>query len=310
MKREGDDRRAAQREATVIMAVAGFAILIWAGVAPATRVVTATIDPVTVGLLRTVGSAAAGVPLILLLRLKGPGNWREWLLLFLAGLGSFAVFPLLFSLGVAWTSASHASFLQASIPIFTGLTAAIVERQRPHRLWWIGAAVALAGEAALITARDRAGIDTPTALGDLVVLTACVCSGASYVAGARLAARITPVAATFWVITVSGLYLLPLLIWRAGAVTWATITWPAWAIIVYLALGANLIAFIAWYWALSRGGISRVAVLQFALPVLSVALAVWFLGETVTPPLLIAGAAILVGIALARRGLDPGKRRD
>lgn len=310
MKREGDDRHAARREATVIMAAAGFAILIWAGVAPATRVVTATIDPVTVGLLRTVGSAAAGAPLILLLRLKGPGNRREWLLLLLAGLGSFAIFPLLFSLGVAWTSASHASFLQASIPIFTGLTAAVVERQRPHRLWWIGAAVALAGEAALITARDRAGIDTPTALGDLVVLTACVCSGASYVAGARLAARITPLAATFWVITVSGLCLLPLLIWRAGAVAWAAITWPAWAIIVYLALGANLIAFAAWYWALSQGGISRVAVLQFALPVLSVTLAVWLLGETVTPPLLVAGAAILVGIALARRGLDPGGRRD
>jgi drug/metabolite transporter (DMT)-like permease len=74
-----------------------------------------------------------------------------------------------------------------------------------------------------------------------------------------------------------------------------------WASLATLAYGPTLIAFIAWYWALSRGGVRRVALFQFLVPPLSVLIAVVFLGESLTLPLVVSMAAILGGIAIARR---------
>ena len=72
--------------------------------------------------------------------------------------------------------------------------------------------------------------------------------------------------------------------------------------VVYLALGSTVIAYVSWYWALGRGGIVRMAPIQFAMPVVSLTLAVLLLGETLTLPLVISAAIIISGIIFARRG--------
>jgi len=77
-------------------------------------------------------------------RLPVPGNRRDWALLVVAGITSFALWPMLLSLGLARTSASHAALIMAMVPVFTGLIAAAFERRRPRAAWWIGVAVAVA----------------------------------------------------------------------------------------------------------------------------------------------------------------------
>lgn len=284
-----------------VLAAAGFAILVWSGTTVVTRIIVGEMDPVMAGIARTVGCLAVTAPVILLWRLKAPRGAYEWLLLLMAGGGSFAAFPLLYSLGQARTSAAHAALILAAMPLFTGLAAAIVERRMPRLGWWLGAAIAFAGEGVLVVFRDRSGIGAATEAGDLLVLAAALASATSYVAGARLAARITPVAATFWTVSAAAVALLPAMALRWSSVRWSAIGWDGWAYLVYLSLGSTVLAFIAWYWALARGGIGRVAVLQFAQPVLSVLLAVAILGERMTPPLLVAVVFIIAGIAVARR---------
>ena len=83
---------------------------------------------------------------------------------------------------------------------------------------------------------------------------------------------------------------------------WAEVGPGGWAAIFYLSLGSTVLAYIAWYWALDRGGLVRIATWQFAQPIVTVALAALLLDEPLTPPLLLAGAIILLGIRLARRG--------
>jgi drug/metabolite transporter (DMT)-like permease len=57
---------------------------------------------------------------------------------------------------------------------------------------------------------------------------------------------------------------------------------------------------------LARGGVTRVAVLQFAQPVASLILTVLLLSERLTAPLIVAAIAILAGVAFARRGESNG----
>lgn len=71
---------------------------------------------------------------------------------------------------------------------------------------------------------------------------------------------------------------------------------------LYLGLGSTVLAYIFWYGALARGGIARVGLTQFLQPLAGLLLAVLLIGETVGAPVLLAGLAILLGTALARRG--------
>ncbi|MBT3399643.1 MAG: EamA family transporter, partial [Rhodospirillaceae bacterium] len=60
-------------------------------------------------------------------------------------------------------------------------------------------------------------------------------------------------------------------------------------------------AYITWIYALSRGGISRMSVWQFGLPIVGVAGAAIFLGEPLTPLLVAATVIILFGVGLVQR---------
>jgi drug/metabolite transporter (DMT)-like permease len=301
----GADLRADAALEPGVAAAAALAVLVWAGTPIATRWAVAAVDPLAVGIMRPVLGGLVAFPLALALRLPRPPDRAAWALLVTAALGGAVIFPILFSLGMRDTSAAHAGLILASLPVFTGLIVALVDRRLPPGRWWLGAAVALAGETLLVSLRYGDLTEAPGSLrGDLVVLVSSVASSGGYVAGGRLARRMPSLAITFWGVTVGAVVALPLLL--LTDVHWTAVDAGGWAAIHYLALGSTVLAYIAWYWALDRGGIVRIATWQFAQPMVTVGLAALLLGEPVNPPLLLAGTIILFGIWLAR---PSGRRR-
>ena len=67
---------------------------------------------------------------------------------------------------------------------------------------------------------------------------------------------------------------------------------------LFLAIVTSIIGYIGWYWALAKGGISRIATIQFFQPISGLILAAILLGEQLTLPL--AGSL----------GRDPRRRLD
>ena len=227
----------------------------------------------------------------------------QWRWLVISSLGGFVIFPILFSLGQSHTSASHAGLILAVLPAITGLIIFTLERRRPPGLWWLGVGIAGAGTAALIGLRlgFEAGGDDPL-LGDLIILSGSVVVCLGYVAGGRLGQLgYSAWSATFWGIAMAGLVLAPVLAFQGTGFDWAAVGTESWLSILYLALASSILAYAAWYWALSKGGIGRIGLLQFCQPAATLAFAALILGEPLTPPLLGAGAAILLGVFIARR---------
>lgn len=282
-----------------VFAAAMLSVVLFALTSPLTRAITGDIDPLLLG-MRPAAAALLALPLIAVLRLPGPRNAREWKLLAVSAIASFAGFPLIFTLGQARTSATHGALIQAAMPIFTGLAAAIVERRRPGAFWWLGAALAFLGEGILFAFRGASG-QAASLGGDLLVLLASATSASSYVAGARLSAAIGALPATLWCVGLGGLALMPFAALQIPFEDWSRFGFGDFIAVATLAYGPNLTAFIAWFWALHVGGVQRVAVFQFAVPPLSVLIAIVFLGERLTPSLVLALALVLAGIAIARR---------
>jgi drug/metabolite transporter (DMT)-like permease len=75
----------------------------------------------------------------------------------------------------------------------------------------------------------------------------------------------------------------------------------AWGAVFYLAILSSIVGYAGWYWALGHGDIGRTGLTQFLQPLIGVALAMIILGEPLTVPMMVATAAILGGVAWARR---------
>ena len=294
---------AASRAGSGAVLAAGAAVLIWGGTPIATRIAVDTIDPATVGMLRTLLAALAAPLLLLALRLPVPARDRTRPLLAFAGLCAFALFPVLFSVGIGYTTASHAGLILAMQPVFTALAAHLVEKSLPSRRWAAGAALAAAGTFALI--HFRIGIADSTEeswIGDLLILVAGFLASIGYVGGGRAARRFPALGVTLWGLVIGGVALIALFAWRAGSVDWSAGTLAAWTGVVYLAFAVSSLGYLLWYWALARGGIARIGTLQFLQPVASLVLAVVILGEAMTLPLAACAAVVLVGTIVAHRG--------
>jgi drug/metabolite transporter (DMT)-like permease len=283
--------------------VAAAAIVIWGASAVAGKVAVQEMPALAVAFLRTGLAGIAALPLALALRIALPRGGAAWFLLLLSAACAFILFPVLFSLGIARTSASHAAMILAVSPLLTGAIAQAWDRAAPPGRWWLGGAIALAGEVLLIQGRDAASAHHAGALlGDVLVAGAALVGALGYVAGGRLNRFGYPAqGATYWGIVLASLALLPALPWMMPPGTLQAASPLGLASLAYLAFAVTILGYILWYWALGHGGIARIGMMQFAQPVVSVALAALLLAERLGPAALLGSAAVLAGVWIATR---------
>lgn len=284
-----------------------FAVTAWGLTAPITKVAVTTLDPLAVAVLRTVLAGVVTVPLAMVLGFRLPGRREHWVFLCLSACCGFVLFPLLFSLGLRWTTAARGVLILAAMPVLTGLYVALIDRRRPSGRWTLGCALALAGEALLILApRDAAEgggqAGEGQLLGDALVVLSALAASFGYVAGGKLQQQgYSPWAATFWGVGLATPVVAPILLFVGFEARPGTSAMLGWGSTIYLALVSTVIAYVAWYWALGKGGIARMATIQFLQPVTGVIVAVLWLGETFTATMLAASAAIVAGVVIVQR---------
>ena len=289
----------------VIVGVAVVAVIIWGASPVATKMAVADLPPLAVAVLRTVIGGFAALILALILRLKLPDtNYKRGLLLLSASCG-FIAFPAFFSVGVQFTSANHASIILASLPIFTAAIAMLWDRRWPMGLWWIGVAVALGGEYILVGSKVSADDQTATLTGDLIVLAGNGFASLGYVAGGKLQqAGYESTGTTFWGAGLAAIILLPVLPFVIGDTVVREVSFEAWFGVLYLAVGVTIIGYVMWYWALGKGGIGRIGLIQFLQPVSGVILAWYLLGETFGLGFIVAAMLVLAGTWIALQAKD------
>lgn len=275
-------------------------LVLWSGTPVANKIAVDHMDSFTAGALRSAiaGIVAAGV--CLAWRLPFPATARERVLLAVSGLASFAVWPAFMSIGIGRTTAGHAALIMATIPIFTVVLSAVLDRRPLRAVWWSGALIALAGAAAVVA--YRSGFDGgATAAGDAIVLAGGVICAIGYVAGGKLTPRIGTVATTFWGLAIALFLLIPALGFSAGRTVWREVPLESWLAIAWMSLLSSLAGYACWFYALGHGNIRRIGTLQLAMPVITLAASALILDEVLTTPVLSSCAVIVSGTFIAQR---------
>ncbi|HEX9165795.1 MAG TPA: DMT family transporter [Gemmatimonadales bacterium] len=234
-----------------------------------------------------IGSGAAALWLIVQLTSRGTGrriggDWQSALLL--------VGYALPFSLAyLELTTGTGALILFGAVQA-TMIASGLAAGERPSARTWAGLVIAMGGLVALV----MPGLDRVSPVGALLMTVAGIAWGAYSIRGRRGTAPLADTTGNF--LRGTPLALAGLLIPGGGPVlTTAGIGWA-----VASGALASGVGYAIWYRALPKLSATGAATLQLAVPVLAGWAGVVVLGEQVTARLVLAGAAILGGIALAR----------
>lgn len=293
----------ANRQPAYIIAAGLTAVFIWGASPAATAIAGRSITPELIGGLRTLLGAVILLPLLLRYRNRIPSDWSGMCELIVGGVFGFAAYPLVLSIGVLQTSVTHASIILAAAPIFTGLFSFLVTRKWPKRQWWIGSLIALGGISLLMMARGvtQATGRSPTIWGDILVLISVFCASIGYVYGGRTSTRIGQWPATVWSITIGALVFAPFILPAAFRFNWAETEGAGIAAMAFLVLFVTVVGYALWFLALAEAGAAAIVPLQFLQPIVGVAIAILFLGETLSLTVILSTVLILLGVWFARR---------
>ena len=221
-------------------------------------------------------------------------------LLFVAGHG-----------GLAWAQqtvpAGTAALLIGSIPIWMALFDRVAYGRRLRRSAYAGFALGFAGLAFLFDPFGKGSIDRVAAL--VIVLSAmCWAAGSLYSRGAPLPRR--PLVSAGLASLCGGL-LLAAYSGVSGEIGTADWTRDAVLAVAYLVVIGSLVGFTAYVWLLRAAPVSLVATYAYVNPIVAVALGWALLGETISTQMVVAGAAVVVSVAMIVRSsgaaVEPGR---
>ena len=227
---------------------------------------------------------------------------RDWLLAIASG-ACLAVHFAAWIASLAYTSVASSVALVTTNPVWVGLASWLLLRERIAPVTIAGIALSIGGTL-LIFAADANPGDAPrhaqAFLGNGLALVGAVTVSAYLLIGRGLRARLSLLP---YVAVVYASAAIILVVWMlAAGHSLAGLSSLAWAMLVALALGPQLLGHTAFNWALRHVSATFIAVSILGEPIGSSLLAWAVFDERFTPLQLAGFAALLAGIVVAARG--------
>ena len=197
-----------------------------------------------------------------------------------------------------YTSVMSSVVFVSTNPLFVALASFLVLRESLRRGTMIGIVVAMAG-GALVGLADLGHAGVESLQGDALALAGAVAVSGYLLIGRRLRARFSLLPYITLVYSTAAVVLL-VMAWAMGGPLFGY-TPKAYALVVLLAAGPQLIGHTSYNWALKFLSATFITVTILAEPVVASLLAIPILGQIPDPIKIVGGALILIGIYFAAR---------
>ncbi len=239
----------------------------------------------------------------------------------LMGVLVFAVGPRIQVFAVNLGKAGDSAVVVAIEPLITAVAAALFLREHVPARRWLGFLIGMFG-VVILNGAWRLDLNWTTLAANVIFISSFICESAYSVIGKPLLERANPlkiVAISLILGTVLNL------LWGSieTAVTGRESPWTSlrqlpvtvWLTLLFLAVICTVVGYTLWYIVIRQSDVSLAALTILVQPVFGVAIAAWFLGESVHWGQLWGMAVIVAGLACGlslsvgntRRKPDPHK---
>jgi drug/metabolite transporter (DMT)-like permease len=262
------------------------------------RISTVEFGPVATAAVRV---SIASVFLMPILLYKGLGSQlrQHWKRVFFVGLLNSGIPFACYAFALLSITTGLSSLLNATVPMFGALVAWVWLRDRPTLSRTLGLVIGFAGVAMLAWDKasfkpDASGVAPGWAV--LACLLACVCYALAASFTRRYLSELPPL------VTATGSQIGAAL----GLALPALWLWPtqmpgpsAWLALLAVGILCTGVAYVLYFRIIGNAGPARALSVTYLVPVFAVLYGLLFLGETVTPWMLICAAVIIVGTAMS-----------
>ncbi|MFH2038251.1 MAG: DMT family transporter, partial [Chloroflexota bacterium] len=257
--------------------------------------------PATItGFYRLLISSLLLLPIFVWRNFKNNKVTRQNLIFPILG-GLFTAFDLAFwNSSVLYTTASNATLLGNTAPIWVALVTMFLFRNKLPKGFWLGLALALGG-AALVLGNDFF-LHPRLGLGDLMAITAGFFYAGYLLSTQRGRESLDPLSyITIMVISAS---LFTLIINLVLGHQFSGYSQQSWLVFILLALVSQILGYMTVSYALGHLPASIVAPTMIGQPILTTLLAIPLLGELPQPVQLVGGLVTLAGIYLVHNSYN------
>lgn len=268
------------------------------------------IPPITGVALRFAIAAAVLLALVPLFGVKlgrGPTERRLWL--------ANAVFTFAIPYGVLywaeqWVPSGLASVLFATYPLLVAVLAHLFlagERLTARSI--AGLLVGFAGIAVIFSEDFQALGGSQVAKAAAILLISPLCAAVGSVAVKRWGSGVHPISVSAVPMAITAVLMggLSRLVESGRALTFDT---PSVVALLYLAVVGSALPFTLFFWLLKHQTATAVSLINYATPVIAVAVGTLFLDEPFTARMVLGTVLVLVGVGVAMRGKEKRDGRD
>ena len=286
--------------------------MIWGGTFVAGRYLAADLEPLLAATLRFLLASVALLAFMACARVRliRP-DVRQCVRLAVLGFFGIFFYNLCFFYGLHYINASRASLIVALNPAVIGVASWLLFKERLGTARWLGIALCLVGAGTVIVSRNPQllqAVDNAWR-GDLLIFGCVVGWGVYSLCSRELNQRLGPLQTVTWSILLgTGMLMGTTLI--SGRITLsalAAVHLSQLLGLVYLGVLGSALAYIGWYDGIRRIGATRAGVFIALNPLTAVICGAVLLDEQLTPPMLLGGAVILLGIYLCNKTLAPAR---
>lgn len=231
-------------------------------------------------------------------------HWRPWL--FVSVVGTAVPFMLIAE-ALRTIDASTAAILNALVPLFTTIVAAIWIGEGITVPKAAGIALSIAGTAVLVGWTPQ-----PMSARELAAASMSVAATMLYginIVFSRVHLReAAPVATSAYTLLLAGAVLAPFMPLDRS---FSAVPWSAWLALAGLAIVSTTVAFIYYYRLIADIGAVKASTVTLLVPVFGMVWGVAFLGEPLTPgrvvgcAITVFGCALILGVVKMPRGAAP-----
>lgn len=219
----------------------------------------------------------------------------------LCALSGIAVNQLLFLKGLSLTYSIHASLLMLTTPILITIIAAWILKERLNANKIAGLLLGIAGAIVLVTGKESSGKGTSVLTGDMLIILNAISYTIYFILVKPLMLKYDPVVVIRMVFTFGFFMILPFCWNEFIQVPWHSYEMKDFVLLVLIVFGGTFLAYLFNVYGIKILGASVAGTYIYSQPVFAAAIAIIFLGESLSFYKIVAAILIFAGVYLTTK---------
>ncbi len=208
-------------------------------------------------------------------------------------------YHVLFFTALKYTSSINTSLIAAMNPIITTIMATIFLKEKISKIAVIGIMCSFLGVVLIITNGSFNILrNLDFNIGDIYMLLAILSFSSYFIVLKGIVSRIEPIILTFYVFLFCSILLFPVMIYENPMTYLGNTSIKGWGSLLYMSIFASVIAYLVQQVSVKRIGPAKTSLYVNLVPLFSMILAYFILGEEISITKIVAGLMIVLGVII------------